>query len=48
MMTLEKVRKRLEDAVKNGAAADVHYWRGYLDATERAVEAGLTQGGKRP
>lgn len=39
MMTLEKVRERLEDAIKNGTAADVHYWRGYLDATEQALKA---------
>lgn len=39
MMTLEKVRERLEDAAKNGTAEEVNYWRGYLDATVRAYEA---------
>lgn len=39
MKTIEKVRERLDDAAKNGTAADVHYWRGYLTATEQALKA---------
>lgn len=31
-MSLEKAREHLDDAIKNGTAADVHYWRGYVDA----------------
>lgn len=38
MMTLEQIEECLQDAAKNGTASDLNYWRGYKDATIRAME----------
>lgn len=34
---LDYSEKKLEEAIKNGTDADVHYWRGYRDAVSRCV-----------
>lgn len=38
-MSIEDIRKRLDDAIKNGTDADINYWRGYLDAALVARDA---------
>lgn len=37
-MDLDKIEKRLDDAIKNGTEADVNYWRGYMDALKAMEE----------
>lgn len=38
-MTLQEAERRLENAIKNGTADDVNYWRGYRDALMAAEPA---------
>lgn len=33
MMTLSDIENRLDDSIRNGTESDIHYWRGYRDAT---------------
>ena len=35
---LAYAEKRLEEVIRNGTDADIHYWRGYRDGVKRAVE----------
>lgn len=37
-MTIEKIERRLDDAIKNGTEADVNYWRGYRDAVKAMLK----------
>lgn len=38
-MDIDKIEKRLEDAIQNGTEADVNYWRGYRDAVKAMQKA---------
>lgn len=35
---LAYAEKKLAEAIENGTAEDIVYWRGYRDGTQRAVE----------
>lgn len=46
MTNLERLaysEKKLDEAIKNGTDADIHYWRGYRDAVSRCVERGESE-----
>ena len=38
-MLLNEAERRLEEAVKNGQAPDIQFWRGYRECAMRLVEA---------
>ena len=35
--------KKLDEAIRNGTDADIHYWRGYRDAVSRCIVSGIVE-----